>query len=73
MLLLVRILGIRETYRRIDFEYIFVYNKGMKKKELEKELKRLGWKLKRQGGSHEIWSNGITVQPLPRHNEIKEH
>ncbi len=45
----------------------------MKKKELEKQLRRLGRLFKRQGGNHEIWTNGVTTQPLPRHNEIKEH
>ena len=44
----------------------------MKKRELEKELGRLGWWLKRQGGSHEIWTNGEDTEPVPRHKEIKE-
>jgi predicted RNA binding protein YcfA (HicA-like mRNA interferase family) len=44
----------------------------MKKRELEKQLNRLGWWLKRQGGSHEIWTNGEDTQPIPRHREIKE-
>ena len=45
----------------------------MKRRELEKQLKKLGWEFKRQGGSHEIWSNGELSQPIPRHSEIKEH
>ena len=45
----------------------------MKKRELEKELSRLGWWLKRQGGNHEIWTNGEDTEPVPRHREIKEH
>lgn len=44
----------------------------MKKRDLEKQLKIFGWRLKRQGGNHEIWTNGILTQPLPRHSEIKE-
>ena len=44
----------------------------MKKRDLEKELKRAGWWLKRQGGSHEIWTNGEDSEPVPRHKEIKE-
>jgi predicted RNA binding protein YcfA (HicA-like mRNA interferase family) len=46
----------------------------MKKRDLEMELKSLGWFLKKQGGNHEIWENGRgDMQPIPRHNEIKEH
>jgi len=30
----------------------------MKKRDLEKELSRLGWWLKREGANHEIWTNG---------------
>jgi mRNA interferase HicA len=44
----------------------------LKKSELEKRLKQLGWNLKRQGGSHEIWTNGKDIQAVPRHKEIKE-
>ncbi len=44
----------------------------MKKKELEKVLIRLGWFLKRQGGNHEVWTNGEATEPIPRHNEVNE-
>ena len=45
----------------------------MKKRDLEKELRRLGWWLKREGGNHEIWTNGEDTEPVPRHREIKEN
>ncbi|MCI0381822.1 MAG: type II toxin-antitoxin system HicA family toxin [Chlamydiae bacterium] len=45
----------------------------MKKRDLEKELNRLGWWLKRQGGNHEIWTNGEDTEPVPRHREIAEN
>lgn len=45
----------------------------MKKSELEKKLKNLGWFLKRQGSNHEIWTNGEDTEAVPRHNEINEH
>ena len=45
----------------------------MKKKDLEKALKQLGWRLKRQGGNHEIWTNGEDSEAIPRHREIREH
>jgi len=45
----------------------------VKKKDLEKRLKQLGWYLSRQGGNHEIWTNGKgETQAVPRHNEINE-
>ncbi len=44
----------------------------MKKRDLEKELVRLGWWLKREGANHEIWTNGVDVEPVPRHREINE-
>ncbi|MBF0360546.1 MAG: type II toxin-antitoxin system HicA family toxin [Oligoflexia bacterium] len=44
----------------------------MKKKDLEQKLKKLGWYLLRQGGNHEIWTNGEDTEPLPRHKEINE-
>jgi len=44
----------------------------MKKRDLVKQLNRLGWWLKRQGHSHEVWTNGEETEPIPRHNEINE-
>lgn len=44
----------------------------MKKRDLEKTLKKLGcWKL-REGSNHEIWTNGELKIPIPRHSEINE-
>lgn len=44
----------------------------MKRKELIKMLIRNGWYFKRDGGNHEIWSNGTYTEPIPRHREINE-
>ncbi len=44
----------------------------MKKRDLEQELGRLGWWLKREGGNHEIWTNGEDTESVPRHREINE-
>ena len=46
----------------------------MKRRELEKRLRRAGCYLKREGSSHSLWidpSNGA-VEAIPRHSEIKE-
>ena len=44
----------------------------MKHKDLAKKLVELGWKLLRQGGSHEIWTDGEYTVAVPRHREINE-
>lgn len=44
----------------------------MKHKDLVRMLKDLGFSLNRQGGEHEIWSNGKISVSEPRHKEIKE-
>lgn len=46
----------------------------MKRRELEKRLRRAGCFLKREGGSHSLWTNPQTgvVEAVPRHAEIKE-
>ncbi len=45
----------------------------MKKRDLTNELKKLGWWLLREGGNHEVWTNGEISQPVPRHTEINEY
>ncbi len=45
----------------------------MKKVDLGKELNRLGWWFKREGGNHEIWTNGEDTEAVPRHREINEN
>jgi predicted RNA binding protein YcfA (HicA-like mRNA interferase family) len=46
----------------------------MKKKQLLKELNKLGCVFVRHGGNHDWYKNPITgvFQAIPRHNEINE-
>lgn len=44
----------------------------MKRKDLIKLLEKNGWYLKRRGGNHDIYTNGIKIEPIPRHKEISE-
>ena len=44
----------------------------MRRKALEKRLKKFGWWLDRHGSNHDIWTNGELVEPVPRHQEINE-
>jgi hypothetical protein len=46
----------------------------MKRRALEKQLRRAGCYLKREGSNHSPWTNPRTgvVEAIPRHNEVKE-
>jgi len=46
----------------------------MKRKELERRLRALGWTLQRHGGKHDVWvgGNGSFTEYVPRHPEINE-
>lgn len=44
----------------------------MKRKDLIKKLSANGWYLKRDGGNHDVWTDGKNVEPIPRHREINE-
>ena len=44
----------------------------MKRRELERQLRSLGWKFVRHGGKHDVWSDGAREEPVPRHAEINE-
>lgn len=45
----------------------------MKKREVERQLKALGWHFLRAGGNHDIWTNGVEKTQVPRHNEVNEY
>jgi len=44
----------------------------VKKKELERELRALGWRFLRSGAKHDVWTNGENEEYVPRHIEIGE-
>ena len=44
----------------------------MKRKDLIKLLEHNGWYLARNGSNHDIYTNGQSIEAIPRHNEIKE-
>jgi len=46
----------------------------LKRKDLERKLRRAGYVLKREGASHSLWINPSTgiQEAIPRHVEIKE-
>ena len=44
----------------------------MKQKDLIKLFERNGWWLKREGGNHIIYTDGIHNEPISRQTEIDE-
>jgi len=46
----------------------------MKRRELEKRLHRIGWKLTRHGGDHDVWAHPDhrRLVYVPRHREVHE-
>lgn len=45
----------------------------MKRKDLIKLLERNGWRFKRNGGNHDIYTNGKDCEMIPRHAEVNEN
>lgn len=45
----------------------------MKRADLIRLLEKNGWHLKRCGGSHDIYTNGVETEVIPRHTELKEN
>ena len=43
----------------------------LKRKDLIKLLEQNGWYLKRNGGNHDIYTNGKEIEPVSRQVEIK--
>ena len=44
----------------------------MKRRDLIKLLEKNDWSLKRNGGNHDIYTNGVDNEPISRQSEIKE-
>jgi len=44
----------------------------MKRREVERRLRELGWRFLRHGGSHDVWTDGSNDTAIPRHTEISE-
>ena len=44
----------------------------MKRRELERRLRELGWRFLRHGGSHDIWTDDEREEAVPRHSELNE-
>jgi mRNA interferase HicA len=55
-----------------DIVHASVYTEDMKKQELEKALRQLGWRFLRHGGRHDVWTDGQRQEAIPRQTEIND-
>ncbi len=46
---------------------------ALKKRDLEKRLRKIGWWFLRHGANHDTWTNGRDIEQIPRHSEINEN
>lgn len=44
----------------------------MKRRDLIKLLEKNGWYFKREGHDHDIYTDGVNIEPISRQREIKE-
>jgi len=42
----------------------------MKRRDLERALRQLGWQFLRHGGKQGVWTDGKREEAIPRHTEI---
>ena len=50
----------------------YVYNKDVRRRELENSLRKLGWWFLRHGNRHDVWTDGNRQEAIPRHRDINE-
>ena len=46
--------------------------KPMKRRDLERALRQLGWYFLCHGGKHDVWTDGKREEAIPRHTEIHD-
>ena len=51
-------------------QYVYVYNRHVKGRDLEHAFRRLGWTFPRHGSWHDVWTDGEREEAIPRHIEI---
>ena len=49
-----------------------VADPAVKRRDLERRLRALGWRFRRHGANHDLWSNGAREEAIPRHSEVNE-
>lgn len=44
----------------------------MKRRDLIKKLESKGWWFVRHGNNHDVYTNGVDIEAVPRHRELDE-
>ena len=67
-------LGSPEPNLQLAPVHICVYLGDMKRRDLERRLRELGWTLQRHGGKHDVWisPDGSFSEYVPRHPDVNE-
>jgi predicted RNA binding protein YcfA (HicA-like mRNA interferase family) len=45
----------------------------VKRRDIERRLLELGWRMVRHGARHDVWARGDDELVVPRHSEINEY
>ena len=62
------------SFRFALASYTYTCNlRVVKRQDLERRLRELGWKPLRHGRKHDVWSKGDRLLAVPRHREINEY
>jgi len=64
----------QSSFRFALASYTYTCNlRVVKRQDLERRLRELGWKPLRHGRKHDVWSKGDRLLAVPRHREINEY
>jgi mRNA interferase HicA len=61
-----------ESPHRFQRRHRWVYTADVKRRDLERRLLNCGWRLLRSGGRHDVWTDGLREEAIPRHREVNE-
>ena len=64
--------SVAETQRLLTMYTYPCTVKPMKRRDLERALRQLGWYFLRHGGKHDVWTDGKREEAIPRHTEIHD-
>ena len=61
-----------ETQRLLTLYTYLCTVKPMRRRDLERSLRQLGWQFLRHGGKHDVWTDGKREEAIPRHTEVND-
>jgi mRNA interferase HicA len=64
--------SVAETQQLLTVYTYLCTVKSMKRRDLERALRQLGWYFLRHGGKHDVWTDGKREEAIPRHTEIHD-